>query len=363
MSKENAAKAAAAAAAALSAPERVEELAQALLREFMHKKKYYKTLQQFDTEKPRTEKTIGSRSVMNDLMALTSVRERLTHSDDCEVDVKAATIMEVLCAQRLGKRSLAHEIEQILDEQAKEAFLEEVSDSSVELARLEDEVKKKKKKLKKVKKETLELKEKLEKEKENQSSNSEKKKSKKSSAVPSSNDFQELLLGRGSSNTSTADSAPSRGNQIRGSGDVRNALDAGLELMSTAPVSSSQKEARTQVGRHWMPGDGAFSFEAIDKHVEEEAARLADVRPTSFFTGETTNTGKDKVAGLTRAQLRGESSSDDEQPPPPPLARENPRSSDSVLKQTAVSASATNGTKKQKRSVTFGAEHVVSFNT
>lgn len=81
--------------------EQVDLLAQALLREYMHKKGFKGTLAAFDEENPRDERTISSRSVMGDLMALDKQRQE-------EMKVRGVdTIMEALCYTRAEKRERA----------------------------------------------------------------------------------------------------------------------------------------------------------------------------------------------------------------------------------------------------------------
>eukprot|EP01064_Diplonema_japonicum_P027421 TRINITY_DN3958_c0_g1_i1.p1 TRINITY_DN3958_c0_g1~~TRINITY_DN3958_c0_g1_i1.p1 ORF type:complete len:321 (+),score=59.38 TRINITY_DN3958_c0_g1_i1:35-964(+) len=50
--------------------EQVVELAKALLREYMHKRGYSRTLKAYDEEDPRTEYSISSRALMADMMLL-----------------------------------------------------------------------------------------------------------------------------------------------------------------------------------------------------------------------------------------------------------------------------------------------------
>ncbi|KAJ9463184.1 hypothetical protein DIPPA_30796 [Diplonema papillatum] len=68
----------------------IDELSKALLREYMHKRGFLRTLGAFDNEDPRTDMTIASRAVMLDLMHL---GKKSKHS-----------IMEDICHQRIGYR-------------------------------------------------------------------------------------------------------------------------------------------------------------------------------------------------------------------------------------------------------------------
>lgn len=81
--------------------EEVEQLAQALLREYMHKKGFLKTLQKFDVENPRNERTITSRAVMHCSMHLAPIVGReLGTTNNKKLQV---TFMELLCSYRLRK--------------------------------------------------------------------------------------------------------------------------------------------------------------------------------------------------------------------------------------------------------------------
>ncbi len=82
---------------------KVEELTAALLREYMHRKGYKKTLEKFDQENPRTETTIASRNVMSELMALQAIANRNQAQKE---HPPFATIMEQLCSYRLRKREI-----------------------------------------------------------------------------------------------------------------------------------------------------------------------------------------------------------------------------------------------------------------
>ena len=79
--------------------DQVDLLAQALLREYMHKKKFKATLEAFDEENPRNEKTVSQRSVMCELMYLST--EVQTGLKSRGID----TIMEMLCAGRVEKKA------------------------------------------------------------------------------------------------------------------------------------------------------------------------------------------------------------------------------------------------------------------
>nr|CCC89397.1 conserved hypothetical protein [Trypanosoma congolense IL3000] len=96
----------------LSVIEQVELLAQALLREYMHRRGYTKTLRTFDTECPRNERTISSRQLMRQLLEIPSnaFPSRLS-GGDADDDGKAKkkkksqpTFMEELCSYRVQKR-------------------------------------------------------------------------------------------------------------------------------------------------------------------------------------------------------------------------------------------------------------------
>ncbi|RNF18731.1 uncharacterized protein Tco025E_04539 [Trypanosoma conorhini] len=108
---------------ALSVREQVEALAQALLREFMHRRGYTKTLQTFDRECPRDARTIASRQLMRQLLEIPAhaFPSRLSGdgaaaAEDAEgADGKGRTkkkkpppptYMEELCSYRLQKREV-----------------------------------------------------------------------------------------------------------------------------------------------------------------------------------------------------------------------------------------------------------------
>ncbi|KAH9601666.1 protein of unknown function DUF4205 [Trypanosoma melophagium] len=82
----------------MSHEKQVELLSEALLREYMHKRKFTETLHAFDEENPRDSDTISSRALMSDLMALKPETQRLLKADGVE------TIMEMLCYLRVKRR-------------------------------------------------------------------------------------------------------------------------------------------------------------------------------------------------------------------------------------------------------------------
>ena len=101
--KEEAAKAREELVRAMADPAKADLLAQALLREYMHRKGFKKTLASFDEENPRTESTINSRELMNGLMSTQIIQRRNAQRGE---GAAFATIMEVLCSYRLRKREL-----------------------------------------------------------------------------------------------------------------------------------------------------------------------------------------------------------------------------------------------------------------
>ena len=103
----------------LSRAETVEQLSAALLREYMHKKKYKDTLAQFDLENPRVPgKTITSRALMGELMGMDAIQSRNARRIQiaqaaAEIDgsnpdsvAELQTFMELLCGYRVRKRTL-----------------------------------------------------------------------------------------------------------------------------------------------------------------------------------------------------------------------------------------------------------------
>jgi hypothetical protein len=109
---------------ALPAAEKVNLLAQALLREFLHRRGYKQTLGIFDQECPRTDKTISSRQLMIDMMKLSKIQERsakrAASTAAATVDggkrsgrgapaaakPATSTFMELLCGYRVRKQQL-----------------------------------------------------------------------------------------------------------------------------------------------------------------------------------------------------------------------------------------------------------------
>ncbi|KAG5484503.1 hypothetical protein LSCM1_07875 [Leishmania martiniquensis] len=91
----------------LSRHEQVELLAQALLREYMHRRGLRETLRAFDAENPRDERTISSRALMRRLLNI-PVEGRPSRlqptASSPSVKTQAPTFMEELCSHRLVKR-------------------------------------------------------------------------------------------------------------------------------------------------------------------------------------------------------------------------------------------------------------------
>ncbi|KAG5492620.1 hypothetical protein JKF63_01199 [Porcisia hertigi] len=78
--------------------EQVQLLSDALLREYMHRRGFLQTLKAFDHEHPRDEKTISSRALMSDLVALKPDDQQRMKGEGIE------TIMEMLCNLRVERR-------------------------------------------------------------------------------------------------------------------------------------------------------------------------------------------------------------------------------------------------------------------
>lgn len=85
--------------------QQVQLLSDALLREYMHRKGFRKTLSVFDQEHPRDKDTISSRAVMADLMALSSADQQRLKGEGIE------TIMEMLCDLRIERRQLVESLQ------------------------------------------------------------------------------------------------------------------------------------------------------------------------------------------------------------------------------------------------------------
>lgn len=109
----------------LPARQQIDLLAQALLREYMHRKGYKGTLAAFDSENPRTEITISSRQLMTQLMQLHKMQDRNRMAASAATSSSASskkssqkepsaansgglfsTIMEILCSYRIRKRAI-----------------------------------------------------------------------------------------------------------------------------------------------------------------------------------------------------------------------------------------------------------------
>lgn len=96
-----------------SREEQVDLLAQALLREYMHKRKFHATLKVFDEENPRNDRTVSSRAVMMDLMELGALQSLKSEKG-------METIMEMLCYQRICKEQKSEAMKAIREELEKE---------------------------------------------------------------------------------------------------------------------------------------------------------------------------------------------------------------------------------------------------
>ena len=80
----------------------VDETSKGLLREFMHSKKFKKTLQAFDIEQPRSVNTIASRALMSDLLVLQKLQERNTKKEK-----PRTTLLEIFCEERVRRKDYA----------------------------------------------------------------------------------------------------------------------------------------------------------------------------------------------------------------------------------------------------------------
>ncbi|XQJ25510.1 hypothetical protein NXY56_001448 [Leishmania guyanensis] len=91
----------------LSRHEQVKLLAEALLREYMHRRGLRETLRTFDAENPRDERTISSRALMRQLLNIPveGRPSRLQLTASSLAKPQAPTFMEELCSYRLTKRS------------------------------------------------------------------------------------------------------------------------------------------------------------------------------------------------------------------------------------------------------------------
>jgi hypothetical protein len=125
--------------ASLSCKEQAELLAQALLREFMHRRGLHETLKAFDQENPRDERTISSRALMRQLLNIpVADRPSRLQPTACAANGKPLppTFMEELCSYRLTKRQYTHPTIKLGDERPDD----EEDPSDVELRTLHDTV-------------------------------------------------------------------------------------------------------------------------------------------------------------------------------------------------------------------------------
>jgi ubiquitin carboxyl-terminal hydrolase MINDY-3/4 len=82
-------------------------LSEALLREFMHKRKFLQTLKQFDIENPRNEMTITSRALMQELMTMQKVMPQMKSQHGIE------SIVEAVCEHRIEKKHHLQEMKEM----------------------------------------------------------------------------------------------------------------------------------------------------------------------------------------------------------------------------------------------------------
>lgn len=105
--------------ASLTNKEQAELLAQALLREFMHRRGLHATLKAFDAENPRDERTISSRALMRQLLNI-PVADRPSRLQPTVPEKggkpQPPTFMEELCSYRLTKRGYTHPTIKLGDE-------------------------------------------------------------------------------------------------------------------------------------------------------------------------------------------------------------------------------------------------------
>lgn len=88
----------------LSTSQQVDLLAQALLREFLHRRGFRDTLRAFDEECPRGESTISSRMVMRRLLNIPVAGRQSRLVPSPQSKAPPATLMEEVCSHRLVKR-------------------------------------------------------------------------------------------------------------------------------------------------------------------------------------------------------------------------------------------------------------------
>lgn len=253
-------------------------LSQALLREYMHRKGYKRTLAVFDEESPRTDTTISSRQLMASLMELQTIQDR-----NQERKEPMATIMDMLCSYRLRKRDIIRRRQEgdaerpydSSDEEADVAARVAEAEAARDKAR-SDTASTEGKKAKKAKKASKEV----------QEEEGEKKmKKKKKKKDVNGEDIDALFA-------VTADKpqkAPKRSaaSYNRSANDIlKNAMDA----LSTLPLSSNTRSGITY-SRGWTPGatdaggDGAPQVGLSHSQSPDRSFR-DDAEPHSFLAGD-----------------------------------------------------------------------------
>jgi hypothetical protein len=240
----------------LPAEQQVDLLAQALLREYMHRKGYHKTLAKFDEENPRGETTISSRQLMHSLMAIDNSlapRNKLRAKP-------FGTIMELLCSYRIRKRAIRK-----IDDSSKrgaaagrpEGFVSDSSDEERELQRVADE---KRNQIAQVEAEIARLTS-ARAERAAETATEKKKKKKKSGDADEAQETKKKKKDKTDAPAAKvvdADSSASSGKRKQ-----MFALQNAMNTVANLPTGSSQRYGAGS-GHNWTPGGSSAAFTVPD---------------------------------------------------------------------------------------------------
>lgn len=329
----------------LDAAEKVNLLAQALLREFLHRRGFKRTLSTFDVECPRNDKTIASRQLMNDLMKLTKVQERAKRvAAAASANGKRApssrannaggakpptaatvpTFMELICGYRIRKRALRSHQQAGSNQEAPLLLGGAMSDSSDEEQAAADEATRHEESLRQSEATVAQKLSELRAQKETLSAELEKLKAREHKLIKKNK--KSGIAGGGKEKKTKKSIEPeefspqrsrSRHNDNLGHGggsDVAtkkskmavlhesSLLDAALGQVSSLPLSSSHGSSGAAVGRNWTPR-GAGSGGSLPLHIPEiglnggsSIVAASDLRPPSFVAGEGMHLMGDRLA-------------------------------------------------------------------
>ena len=249
----------------LPAEKQVDLLAQALLREYMHRKGYHRTLSKFDEENPRGETTISSRQLMHSLMALDDTLAPRNKKRAKPL----GTIMELLCSYRLRKRAIrltsspkaARASDEQSDSSDDEKQLEALAAAKrAEIARVNELIKER---------EAAEMKRKAQKVKKEKALEKEGKKDKKAKKEK----------GGDSPAIEPTGSTSSKAKQM-------NALQSAMTTIAGLPTGSAQRSAFGS-GHNWTPGGNAAAVPNVGLSSSSAGASsaLVNEKPPCFLAG------------------------------------------------------------------------------